>query len=129
VSTCESVCIGVDVDERATFCTETTPIARKEHQCCECAGTIHKGERYLKSSGVWDGEFNTYRQCWPCQEIQRTFSCGEGWYYGGLWEAWADADGFRYLTVRDKCFQKLSLPTRQFLIERWWKWKEQQKTN
>jgi hypothetical protein len=123
--TCSSVCIAADeYAEQASFYRESEHTARKQHQCCECHRPIEKGTRYFKATGVWEGEWNTYTQCLPCMEIQRTFSCGGSWLYEGLWEMWDEADGFSTLSVYDKCFQQLSLPARQFLVDRWWKWKE-----
>lgn len=34
--------------------------ANKEHRCCECGGTIYKGEKYEKNTGIWAGEWDTY---------------------------------------------------------------------
>ncbi len=123
---CDSVCIGVDVGdyEPSEFYRDGIYKARKEHKCCECDGKILPGVRYFKTVGKWEGKFSTFRQCLPCHEIQRAFSCDGGWVYGGLWEAWDDADGFASLTVHDSCFKKLSLEAREFLVQRWWRWKE-----
>lgn len=118
------VCIGTDIHDFPEFCNESDPIARKDHECCECWRTIPKGEKYHRISGKWDGDFTTHCQCAQCHEIQVVFSCGEGYYFGGLWESWEEADGFRFLTVRDPCFNKLSNEARKFLTDRWWKWKE-----
>lgn len=121
---CTSVCIGTDDADTASVYHESTPRARRSVRCCECGGTILPGARYFKAVGNWDGEWTTFRQCLPCNEIQRVFSCNHNWLFGGLWEMWEDADGFANLTVRDPCFQRLSWAARVFLLDRWWAWRE-----
>lgn len=51
------------------FQSESTPIARKHHRCCECGGHIKVGEKYIRSSGVWEGDFYSYKFCPICNEI------------------------------------------------------------
>lgn len=43
--------------------------ARKQHKCCECRQPIVISERYLYSSGIWDGEPSDYKQCLICAEV------------------------------------------------------------
>ncbi len=43
--------------------------ARKSHKCCECNETITIGDQYQYSSGVWDGDPRSYKQCLRCGEI------------------------------------------------------------
>ena len=126
MSTCESVCIGVSDYDAPEFSNESFPTARKEHRCYECQAVIPVGAKHSKVVGKWEGKLMTIRQCLPCNEIQKTFSCGDGWLYGDLWEMWRDAQGFETLTVHDPCFRKLSLESQTFLVNRWWKWKERQ---
>ncbi len=45
--------------------------ARKEHKCCECGQTINKGDLYQYSSGIWDGEPSSYKQCFSCNVISQ----------------------------------------------------------
>lgn len=124
---CDSVCIAVDdYYDGPEFYSDAKPLARKEHKCCECNGTIAVGTRYFKASGKWDGVFETFRQCMPCHEIQQVFSCDGGFLFGGLWQAWDDANAYEHLTVHDRCFRRLSEDARQFLVNRWWQWKELQ---
>lgn len=40
--------------------------ARKEHKCCECRQVIAPGDKYVYSSGIWDGEASDYKQCLIC---------------------------------------------------------------
>ena len=37
------------------------PVARKEHQCNICWGTIAVGDRYHRQRNIWDGEANTFK--------------------------------------------------------------------
>ena len=46
----------------------STPIARKQHKCCECSAPIMPGERYVYCVGKWSGDFGSYRQHWLCAE-------------------------------------------------------------
>lgn len=46
-----------------------TPKAAKEHVCCECRGTIAKGESYEYFSGVWD-EPAVYKTCADCAALR-----------------------------------------------------------
>ena len=43
--------------------------ARKQHACCECGVEIQPGDTYHVSTGMWDKDFNTYRQCVDCYWI------------------------------------------------------------
>jgi len=49
--------------------TSTTRKAAKEHKCCECGDTINKGDQYQYSSGIWDGEPRSFKQCLNCSMI------------------------------------------------------------
>jgi len=48
------------------FQTETMPVARKQHQCCECYGPIQPGQHYQLISGCWDGDMDTFKTCSAC---------------------------------------------------------------
>ena len=43
--------------------------ARKEHKCCECHSIIKVTEVYRQTSGIWEGEAYSFRQCIACAEI------------------------------------------------------------
>ncbi len=49
--------------------SSVTRKARKTHKCCECGRTINAGEKYQYSSGIWDGEPDSFKQCLNCNEI------------------------------------------------------------
>lgn len=40
-----------------SFCTRRERTARKDHKCFACGERINKGERYIRESGVEDGDF------------------------------------------------------------------------
>jgi len=44
--------------------------ARKQHKCCECEGIIETGEYYNIHSGLWVGEWSTYKVCLDCEGIR-----------------------------------------------------------
>lgn len=124
MSNCDNVCIGTADDyDMPEFYSVADPVARKPVVCCECHRTVPVGTRYHKAVGKWEGVLNVYRQCSECHEIQVTFSCGRGYYFEQLWESFFDF-GFEGLTVRNPCFQSLSLSAKAHLTEMWWKWKE-----
>ena len=41
--------------------------ARKLHKCCECHKTITKGILYYQIDGLWNGEWEHYKQCFYCR--------------------------------------------------------------
>lgn len=56
-----------DCDSAApAFFEEKIVKALKEFQCSECRQPILAGERYRKTIGKWDNEFNIYRCCQAC---------------------------------------------------------------
>ena len=44
--------------------------ARKDHKCCECHGTIKRGEKYHYHHGVWCGEAASYKVCTDCEMLR-----------------------------------------------------------
>lgn len=66
--------------------------ARKSHKCCECGSEIAKGGQYQYSSGIWNGEPGSYKQCLNCHEIMTRAAIfdrsdfGDGVAFGGLRE-------------------------------------------
>lgn len=69
------------------FCT-TQRKARKKHRCCECGRLIDVSEKYQYSSGIWDHQPASYRQCLNCHEIMVAAAsvsrAGEGPTFCGL---------------------------------------------
>lgn len=54
-------------------CTETIRRARKPHECDECCLLIHVGERYVYTSGIWDGEPSSFHRHVECVEFSRAY--------------------------------------------------------
>ena len=63
------------VDDAPQAYKEVTRTARKEHRCEECGSTIVPGERYMYTSGVWDGSPGSHKTCSDCV---RTLLAWEG---------------------------------------------------
>jgi len=68
--------------------------AAKQHKCCECGKLIEKGEQYQYSSGIWDDEPASYKQCANCYSIMCAVASSvdyseEGASFGDLRE-WFD---------------------------------------
>lgn len=56
-----------------SFWTSTMRKRRKPHKCETCGQTVAAGEVSFDEAGTYDGDFNSYKQCWPCHEIVRYF--------------------------------------------------------
>lgn len=78
------------------FWTESFPVARKEHTCCECREKIMPGQKYHRATGKWDGEWATYRTCMACYKIREHY-CPHGYGLGDLRVTIMDCLGFDYL--------------------------------
>lgn len=48
---------------------EKSPIARKEHRCDYCGGTIHAGERYVNQTLVYDGTVYPWKSHEHCYSL------------------------------------------------------------
>lgn len=49
------------------FYNETEQVARKPHWCDFCGAAIEKGERYSKATGVFEGDFFTWKEHLDCK--------------------------------------------------------------
>lgn len=56
-----------------------TRTARKQHRCCECLTPIMPGTKYKYSSGVWDGQASSYKQCEDCAFIMNAAASEAGY--------------------------------------------------
>jgi hypothetical protein len=120
---CE-VCIGTNDHDGGVVeeLSHNHPIARKPHVCYECRGTIQPGQRYQRFVAKWEGRLERYDTCSLCEEIRTVFCCGEGWMWGSLWEDMHEI-AFPQLTTATECFRELSPAAKQFVLDRWQKWK------
>jgi hypothetical protein len=62
--------------------------AAKDHRCDECHGTICKGESYEYATGLWEGQWSSFRTCPDCIPIRCEIArlpggCG-GWAHGAI---------------------------------------------
>jgi len=57
------------MSDRPDCILSKTVKARKQHECCECMGSIKRGEHYHYTSGVWDGTPYSFKQCLNCGDI------------------------------------------------------------
>lgn len=69
--------------ERFTVDRTSQHRARKEHKCCACHGTIHRGELYTYSFTIHDGHAESLRRCARCDAIYEHLcsrhTSGEAW--------------------------------------------------
>jgi hypothetical protein len=103
-------------DEPARVFNESTPIARREHKCCECDEIIPKGARYELARGLWDGRWSTFKTCLSCVEIRDHFGC-EGWVYEMLWSD-LEENFFPDMKAGGPCMDGLSPSAKARLFER-----------
>ena len=63
------------MSEQPSAFTETTRIARnyskprKPFSCCECGVQINPDDVYVHTSGIWNGDAHSYKQCPDCSLI------------------------------------------------------------
>lgn len=115
------VCIGTDECESNDFFSSNMFKARKLHKCCECRLPISVGQYYERSVMKAEGEMFTFKTCANCKEIRDAMTCGNGYYFEQLWEEMRD---YVFPDMTTGCLGRLqSAAAKQFLIERWQKWK------
>lgn len=108
-----------DSDGPAVY-SEQEVVARKEHGCVECAAAITKGERHLRYSGLWDGQWDNGRQHLLCRDacvwVRDAILEGECLPFGGLSEFWEDTRGWGDLA----CGSYGNRPnTKDYWLPRW----------
>ena len=83
MSSCSCVLSSGDGDSCEGVVTKTVK-ERKEDKCCQCHETIHKGDKYVVDSGIWDGRPERFRTCLTCYDVAKAFFCN-GYTFGGIW--------------------------------------------
>jgi hypothetical protein len=64
----------IDYDEQQVVWQEDVIIARKDHRCHCCHGTIRKGTAYTKHFSLSrDGDVTSEKQCGPCSMMVERF--------------------------------------------------------
>ena len=59
-----------DYDNAPQMFCERKVKCRKPAKCCECGIPIHKGDEYVRSSGMWEYEFSTMKTCLLCADLR-----------------------------------------------------------
>lgn len=78
----------IDVD-RPSASTVTRPVARKAHVCEECGHPIRPGQRYVRTTGIWDHEPGSHAQHEDCRALLKDIAsthCDGVWVFGDLRE-------------------------------------------
>lgn len=47
------------------------PVARKQHTCMFCYGSIQKGQKYLKQTNIINGNFGEWKCHEECQDVAK----------------------------------------------------------
>ena len=119
--TCD-VAIGGDYDGDApTVYNERWVTARKVHTCYECGDPIPVGACHHVVTGLWEGQWETYRWCAACHEIVGEFSEGPR-CFGVMWdEMKMNWDEGAHLQA---CLNRVtSVQAKQMMARQWRKWK------
>lgn len=96
-----------DYDSAPSFFSETWHNARKAHTCCECGQAINVGQDYQRVSGVWDGEFMTYKTCERCAGLREALAEVACPFFRGLKEEyWNYLDSFLPIEQRDHTYRR-----------------------
>ncbi len=53
------------------FCSVSIVKAKKSHRCIECGTEIKPADKYEKTVGKWDGDFDTYKTCCHCLAVKQ----------------------------------------------------------
>lgn len=97
--------------------TTTTPKARTQHDCGHCGRTIEPGETYSRTSGIWEGEGGTYKECGHCRHAHNAAEAIMGRF--DFMQMQEDGDPFG---VRDALYDHGTLPSlrlRKAIYLRW----------
>lgn len=79
-----------DIDP-AEFYSETFPVARKVHRCCECRAPILVGEKHLYARGKNEGDFWYVRQHLACRDACMAIARIDGCIcFGDMSEWWME---------------------------------------
>jgi hypothetical protein len=121
MSDCD-VCLCGNSDVSIDFFFASVRKCRKPAKCAECGSPIVPGEFYQRAGGKCEGEMWTMKLCLLCEEVGHVFSCDGPRMYGNLWEDMRECV-FPELKLSSKCFAKLSPAAKQFVLDKWKKWK------
>jgi hypothetical protein len=79
----------IDCDEYAEIWQESVIVARKDHQCDCCLGTIRAGAAYTKHFSLQDSQVFAEKMCGPCSLAVEAFWHDHGTRFcpSQMWEA------------------------------------------
>lgn len=75
-------------DIHSPFWRQETRSARLVHRCDECGFPIMRGEKYVITSGKWDGDFEMYRAHELCELLAASLKDDEGCRLVGSMPYW-----------------------------------------
>lgn len=70
----ESLCDSGDDGDTPTIHEEKCVTARRTHVCCECGKDISCGDDYIRTKGLWEGSWSTYKTCHFCAGVRELLS-------------------------------------------------------
>jgi len=113
---------GYDGDVASVWNVKTVK-ARTPHVCDECGETIVPTQQYERASGLFDGEWSTWRICLPCCEVSAEFTESGGRVYGGaMWNELVDQ--WEQGAHLQACLNRLTTAAAKAMMRRrWMKWK------
>jgi hypothetical protein len=113
-----------DEDGCSSSSSITTPVARKQHACCECDEPILIGTKHERYAIFWDGTAEAHRTCLSCVEIRDHFACS-GWIFGQVWSD-IEENFFPNMKAGGPCMDGLSVAAKARLFERRLTWLNEQ---
>lgn len=91
---------------KPSVATVEWPVAKKEHVCAECQGTIYKGVKHQLVTGKWGGKWSRPRSHEECARLRRKlgllYDCiiPIGYAYGLVDEKGLDVEDGELLVTR-----------------------------
>ncbi len=116
LSNCDCIYLEPTDYEIAECFFESSPIAKKPHKCCECGRIIEPGEKYIRESGKWTGEFSVYKTCIDCFSVREEMFC-EGYLYTTLWENVCEYLRDVDYEISEKCLLTLTPRARNMILD------------
>lgn len=97
-------------------------MARKDHKCCECQGSILSGEQYYNHHGVWDGRGETFKVCHECESLRTEMNADiNNWdekiHFTGLAEHVVEMGIIKYLKKLLEIKEKRKGPITKYMVE------------
>lgn len=125
MSDCD-VCIGGEGEPIEDYDIGTVT-AKRAFRCTECGRVIPGGAVHEQVTGRCDGKPINLRTCMDCRHISEGLSC-ESRIHGTLWsdlEGSGTGDTYAaFSNFSEVCVSKVeTVSAKQYLIDRWRKWK------